>query len=324
MKIFKNKRTGETAEEYPDYYRTRYWNTVNDIPKRLVENSCDWEEVVEYQVLSVKTEDGYINTSQNNGKYFIENNVGGHKFDPNGYFCGRTLEQELKDGSVIHSIRRLSDNEVFSVGDRAQTIGKYPHTISSIEIRQKNKNRDEKDGIDRIWLNWENDCGGNWLEDTEKVKEPILTTVDGFELFGGESIYGVTDDFQLCYVSIATEENIQRCKIFAKKENAEEYIKTYKNYKTVDGKQIVEGDNFYLYDNAHYKCLYGSFGQFKSTKWDGKRYRTEEEVLQKIREEKPQYSLNQVEKVLIKYLPLNTIYQGEIIGKILKDLENGQ
>lgn len=201
MKTFKNKRTGETAEEYPDYYRTRYWNTVNDIPKRLVENSCDWEEV---------------------------------------------------------------------------------------------------------------------------VKTPILTTVDGFELFGGESIYGVTDNFQLCYTLIATKENVQRCKIFAKKENAEEYVKQYKNYKTVDGKQIVEGDNFYLYDNAHYKCLFGSFGQFKSSKWDGKRYRTEEEVLQKIREEKPQYSLNQVEKYLFKYLPLNTIYQGEIISKILKNLQNEQ
>jgi hypothetical protein len=320
MKTFKNRKTGALA-----YYKDGILNQDGCCVEIGFEPSSEyWEEVTKYQVLSVKTDDESISTLQNNGKYFIEDNPLRTKFDPNGFFCGTTLEQELADGSVIYSVKRLSDNVVFTVGDRAQTIGKYPHTISSIEIRQKNKNRDEKDGIDRIWLNWESGCGGNWLEDTEKVKTPILTTYDGVELFGGESIYGVTNDFQLCYVSMATKENVQRCKVFAKKENADEYIRTYKNYKTVDGKQIVEGDVFYLYDSVYYKCLYGSFGQFKSSKWDGKRYRTEEEVLQKIRTEKPQYSLNQVEKYLLKYLPLNTIYQSEIIGKMLKDLQNEQ
>ena len=54
-------------------------------------------------------------------------------------------------------------------------------------------------------------------------KEAILTTEDNEELFGGESIYSVTDDFKLCYTSIATKENVQGVRVFAKKENLEEY-----------------------------------------------------------------------------------------------------
>ena len=55
-------------------------------------------------------------------------------------------------------------------------------------------------------------------------KEAILTTEDNEELFGGESIYSVTDDFKLCYTSIATKENVQGVRVFAKKEVAEEHI----------------------------------------------------------------------------------------------------
>lgn len=74
----------------------------------------------------------------------------------------------------------------------------------------------------------------------EKAKEPILTTFDGVDLFGGESIYGVTDEFILCYTSVATKENVQRCRIFAKKENAEEYIKLNKpQYSLNDIKETV-------------------------------------------------------------------------------------
>ena len=58
----------------------------------------------------------------------------------------------------------------------------------------------------------------------EKYRQPILTTEDNEELFGGESIYSVTDDFKLCYTSIATKENVQGVRVFAKKEAAEEYI----------------------------------------------------------------------------------------------------
>lgn len=76
MRKFKNKNTGEIAEEYPDYYRTRYWNTINDIPKRLIENSCDWVEIIELPV-GTKVRDTFytgeiIYEKQSNGKWKID------------------------------------------------------------------------------------------------------------------------------------------------------------------------------------------------------------------------------------------------------------
>jgi hypothetical protein len=77
----------------------------------------------------------------------------------------------------ILSVKRLSDGEVFTIGDRAKTItSKGKHTVTQLRIRQKCTGRDGKggwnyDGIDRIWIDWEDDCGGNWLESTEKVIE---------------------------------------------------------------------------------------------------------------------------------------------------------
>ncbi len=66
------------------------------------------------------------------------------------------------------------NGEIFNIGDTARSKGsKTWHQISSIQVRQKQISRTLYDGIDRIWLNWEENAGGNWLEDTEKWR-PLL------------------------------------------------------------------------------------------------------------------------------------------------------
>lgn len=69
----------------------------------------------------------------------------------------------------------------------------------------------------------ENAC--DWEEIIEKPKQPTFTTYDGVELFGGETIYGVTHNFNLVCTSILAKEDTQTWKIFAEKTKAEEYIK---------------------------------------------------------------------------------------------------
>lgn len=78
----------------------------------------------------------------------------------------------------ILSVKRLSDGEIFTVGDRAMTQGsRGGHSIRQFRIKQKCNVRTPvpgifaKDGIDRIWIDWEEGCGGNWLESTEKIIE---------------------------------------------------------------------------------------------------------------------------------------------------------
>jgi len=53
------------------------------------------------------------------------------------------------------------------------------------------------DGIDAMWINWEENCGGNWLDSTEKVKQPILTTEDGVKIFEGGDYHYVDTDFSI-------------------------------------------------------------------------------------------------------------------------------
>ena len=71
MKTFKNKRTGALA-----YYKDGVFKQDGCCVEIGFEPSSEyWEEVVEYQILSVKTVSGDISILQNNGKYFVENNI---------------------------------------------------------------------------------------------------------------------------------------------------------------------------------------------------------------------------------------------------------
>jgi hypothetical protein len=87
-------------------------------------------------------------------------------------------------------------------------------------------------------------------------KKSILTTEDGVKLFEGDIYYVPQRTYEGCFSGTILELRVDKnyyswgySKRFADKRNAEEYIKTYKNYKTTDGKQIVEGQTFYLYDD---------------------------------------------------------------------------
>lgn len=134
-------------------------------------------------------------------------------------------------------------------------------------------------------------------------EESIWTTEDGMEAFYNDNLAWVINN-NFAYMLTLGRIHVTGClldkntyKVFSTQEAAEEYIRTFKNYKTVDGKQIEEGDVFYCYDNKRFKCIETKFGQFKASKWDGKRYRTKEEVEELILFNKPCLSLNDLLEV---------------------------
>ncbi len=129
----------------------------------------------------------------------------------------------------ILSVKRGRDGEVFTVGEPARTVGKKnSHVVSAIEIKQKQLDRDTYDGIDRIWLCWEENAGGNWMEDSERIKEPLFTTVDGIEIFHSyDEYYLVTADFKIDYCSSFSEGDLSfNC--FSAKKEAENWILKHK------------------------------------------------------------------------------------------------
>ena len=207
--IYKHKITGIQAKLAEDgkYY---IHNCSIGIPKQLIENHTHWLKEDGYEILTFKSDrlSFYMPAIQKDGTY-LDNPImscdGG----------GATLDWMLKEPEYnIHSVKRLNDNGVFNIGDKYVAYnGSIGGSISEFRLVRG-----------EIYIN----CVNIPLNDIQKVGEPLFKTQDGVELFGGESIYGVTDDFQLCYTSIATKENVKGVRIFAKKENAETFIKENK------------------------------------------------------------------------------------------------
>lgn len=168
-----------------------------------------WQEVVEkdYEILSFQLSTG-IATKQPDGRFK----------DAVQFTEEVALEQNLK----IHSVKRLSDGEVFTVGDRIRHNNKvsYPegiitklHIVSDmlfVETNNKEKGFDTNISL------------------VHKIhKKPLFTTEDGVEIFEDDNYYGVNKFLRIFsnngeYFTAAYLEN--GSKRFSTKEAAEEYI----------------------------------------------------------------------------------------------------
>jgi hypothetical protein len=159
-----------------------------------------------------------------------------------------TLEN-IQDDVVhldIYSVKRLSDGEVFTLGDTInfdnQGVGKL--TKIEFEIAPADK------GTGRLCF--DNDCKnlGKWWEISKlsKAKQSLFKTVDGVEIYGGETIYAVSDGLQLLYGSYA-KENDKSLRSFAKRENAEKYILMNKPLLSLD--DLLSVWNIHRDDELH-------------------------------------------------------------------------
>ena len=181
---------------------------VGDIVKGYGTDSWSefWEEVVEkdYEILSFKQDSGIADLWTKFHTNSWGRNVNGQCVT-NPYTTEEILSNKLY---AIHSVKRLSDGEVFTLGDKAKTVDTNGrHTIRQFRIKQKcfGKNFSGNytyDGIDRIWIDWEENCGGNWLESTEKVIEkdyqilkscPIEGTIYSVERLSDGEVFTLGD-----------------------------------------------------------------------------------------------------------------------------------
>lgn len=175
MKQFKNKHTGDIVKTYNEHY---YISTETAcIPKRFIELSNDWQEVVErdYEVILTRTVP-----------------------------------------YTILSIRRLSDGEIFSVGD---LITGHSYTDARV--------------IEKIRIGYgesirlEQKYGSTDLAYATKVKQPIFLTHDGKDIFEGDTIWYVNKKTFVGHHVIAYPEIVLHSDInayFLTKAAAENYL----------------------------------------------------------------------------------------------------
>ena len=220
MRKFKHKITGDIAITKVNNSSFYIYDGL-DIHARIVENSNDWEEIIEkdYEILS-----GGIH---------------------------------LPSGSTeIWSIKRLSDGIEFKIGDKLDFSDddddKCYKSITEISL-----NSIGKDGMGKRTVPWLQ-CGkdyGTCLEYARLVKEPILTTEDGYEMFEGDCVYFITPLMNTVFVKQnITKDFSDTCIYFKTKENVEKYI--YENKPEFSRKQILDAidicDSYYTTHSDNY------------------------------------------------------------------------
>jgi hypothetical protein len=132
---------------------------------KLPDNNTHWEEVIkkDYEILS-----------------FIESgsNIVFERFDDYIYISGKsriTEEEALKSSLNIYSIKRLSDDEVFTVGNKVY------NGYCITEILNFNTLNSE--------LKILTVSGTTILSNIQHIKKPLFTTEDGVDINNLDSVY---------------------------------------------------------------------------------------------------------------------------------------
>jgi len=169
-----------------------------------------WQEVVEkdYEILSFYNKEG-------NDYYNLLND--------NIYFSrpvsNRNLEYCLKYYH-IHSVKRLSDGEIFTISDKLHITFNKPNIIKeliSFEI------------TDHLYLKLKDSLGTviTTMNNLEKPKTPLFISEDGVNIFEGDTIFGINtywEIFSHCSGLPNKIKNWGKNPIFSTKEKTEEYI----------------------------------------------------------------------------------------------------
>lgn len=198
-----------------------------------------WQEVIEekkeYEILSLLFQDRIYRVS--NLTYKNDKNVEEYKYlyqnSPNIFCTLSCLEpNNFADKVTIHSIKRLSDGEIFSVGDKIDGgCGKNQEIIQIttdwIYYRSNDKNK-------KIYT--------YKLSEIKKSKTPLFKTEDGVDIYEGDKCcrvnvdiveYSDIDELWKCFESEFNCEKKQLTnnfykfetqKYFSTREKAEEYI----------------------------------------------------------------------------------------------------
>ena len=173
-----------------------------------------WEEVIEkdYKILSFK--------------HKVSNHIWKNDSQLKDTFCivdGKapftSLEEINKYPKVyeIHSIKRLSDGEIFTINDRIKVFCGYSF-IKKFNINNLN-----------VLICTSKTGEGFNIENLEHIKKPLFTTEDGVDIFENDEVWGITKNVWKPFYRNAKLNNKIVTETwfhgkFSTKEKAEEYI----------------------------------------------------------------------------------------------------
>lgn len=174
-----------------------------------------WKEIIEkdYEILSFFANDENL--------IWVKAKDG--RFDAKWQTYRPTEEDSLKEpGITIHSVKRLSDGKIFTIGDKIGTPGKtFP--IANFKIYEF----ENTILVDSYYEKFKSGHYNQRLKDVIKLKQPLFTTEDSIDIFEGDIIYGVSNDWKVFSHFTDLQNKVKSWgikPIFSSKEKAEEYI----------------------------------------------------------------------------------------------------
>lgn len=189
----------------------------------VTDNEDFWEEMVkkEYEILSFK---------EKVSKYNIITK------DIDGFGIMRTEKGLLQSNMWdIHSIKRLSDGEVFTVGDKIIRNGwDSGKTILSITLNDETR-----------LLIFHGTSEVSYIEQISHIKKPLFTTEDNVDLYKGDKYFQIGYKFENTECEAYDESNFDdSLTIFSTKEKAEKYIVMNKPCLSINDIKKVWGGPF--------------------------------------------------------------------------------
>lgn len=183
-----------------------------------------WEKIIEkdYEILSFYSVGQTIIPMR-----ILNSNTGLFKLNKPKYKNDElTLDYLLKEGSYsIYSIKRLSDGEIFTIGDKI-TGATYSEPRNIISFRIINNK-----------LRIDQSKGSSNLEDIKKLKNPLFVTEDGVDKYEGEEYYYLHKHSFRIDKAVAHKgfNDVNTTGLyFSTKEKAEEYVLMNKPYLSID------------------------------------------------------------------------------------------
>ena len=169
----------ETTVTNTSYYHIRSEKcSGKSMPIKEVEDNPEfWEYQPEFKILKLTRGDIY--EVSESGKVPIDS------------ITVIDIEQALNTGFKIYSVQRTSDGVEFNLGDMAKTGWKKEgstHEIVNFKLAKKVGSGRTPYGKDLLWVDWDNDEGGNWIEEIQHC-EPLFTTEDGVDMYEGDFYY---------------------------------------------------------------------------------------------------------------------------------------
>jgi hypothetical protein len=170
---------------------------------------------------------------------WYETSKGNGKWSRKGHITSPYTTNEINNhnGYGIHSVKRLSDGQIFTVGDKCnlKNGNGYRNPIIKIELTKNGesgylveyRNRETI----KITLGSYPDDKTPWgpfeFDKIVKSEQPLFKTEDGVDIFEGDTIFGVNIDWKVFshYTDLQNKVKSWGIKpIFSTKEKAEEYI----------------------------------------------------------------------------------------------------